>query len=176
MKIKQGTVLPTTGIGTGYLLLFIYSIIGWNIGFQNLVKIPAAYILIAIPAIMQFSFKDFIVKENDPGNYYYRYRVLFIIRFRKRLKFDHFNSIVIRVMNKSYNVQQGVGPGFAIVEGKHKEKYLALVGYSRNGEKIEICKGKQHELDEVIRNYIEPIEVPVYLGAPKSGYEYVPKR
>ncbi len=168
MIIKQGTVLPTTGIGTGYLLLFIYGIIGWNMGFQELLKIPLAYILILIPASMQFSFKDFVIKENDLENYYYSYKILFIFQFEGQFKFTDFNSFVLRVKSLSYNVQQGVGPGISITEGKHKEKYLAIVGYEKNGKKTEVCKGKKQELDHVTKTYIQPLELPVYLGAPKK--------
>lgn len=175
MTIKQGTVLPTTGIGTGYLLLFIYVIIGWNIGFQELLKVPHAYILILIPASMQFSYKDFIIKENDMEGYYYKYRILILFHFEKRFDFNDFTSVVIRVMNKNYNVQQGIGPGISVVEGKHKEKYLAIVGYRRNGEITEVCKGKKHNLDKVIKTSIQPLDIPVYLGAPRKGYEYDPK-
>lgn len=172
MKIKQGTVLPTTGIGTGYLLVFIYCLIGWNMGFEELRQNRASYILLIIPAIMQFSYKDFILKEDDFQHYYYRYRILFIFRFKIRHRFRDFSSIVIRVMNKSYNVQQGVGPGISIGSGKHREKYVALVGYGKSSEVIEICKGKQQELDRIISDYILTLDLPVYYGAPKKGYEY----
>ncbi len=175
MKLKQGTVLPTTGIGTGYMLLFIYAVIGWNTGFEALIRIPFAYLLLLVPAVMQFSYKDFIVHENDAGYYTYLYRVLFLFKFKKRRDFRNFSAIVIRVVNKQYNVQQGVGPGIVIAEGKHREKYLALVGYKGTSENSEICKGKREELDEIIRKYVLPFKIPVYLGAPKKGYEYILK-
>lgn len=175
MTIKQGTILPVTGIGTGYLLVFIYVIVGWNIGFNTLLRVPAAYILILIPALMQFSYKDFILSDDEPGYYYYRYRILFLIHIKQKLSFTTYHSVVIRVIRKSYRVQQGAGPGVSIAEGKHNEEYLALVGYTNPIDKIEICKGKKQELDFIIRTHISPLGIPVYLGAPKKGYEYVPQ-
>ena len=173
MTIKQGTILPTTGIGTGYLLVFIWLIIAWNVGYNELLQIPSGYLLLFIPALMQFSYKDFILEESENGNCYYRYRILFVIRFKKKINFKNYRSIVIRVMNKTYSVQQGVGPGVSIAEGTHREKYLAIVGYTSSAEKDEICKGKKHELDKVIKIHIQPLNIPVYMGAPKKGYEYI---
>lgn len=171
MIIKQGTVLPTTGIGTGYLLVFIYVLVGWSVGFEEMIKVPTAYLLLFIPALMQFSYKDFIV-EDETGNCYYRYRILFLFRFKVKVDFQKYRSIVIRTMKKTYNVMQGAAPGLTIGEGKYSEEYVALVGYISPSEKEEICKGKRHELDLIIKTHIEPKGIRVYLGAPKKGYEY----
>lgn len=172
IRLKQGTALPTTGIGTGYLLFLIYGIIVWDRGLTEVLKIPSAYLLLIIPTVMQFSYKDFVLKEEDPENYYYVYRVLFLFRFRKKFRFTDFSSVVIRVVNKSYRVKQGLVPAIASNEGTHSEKYLALVGYINKSEKIEICKGKQDELESIIKNQLIPLGVPVFVGAPKAGYEY----
>lgn len=171
MILKQGTVLPVTGIGTGYLLVFIYGIIGWNIGFLQILKVPPAYLLLLIPAAMQFSYKDFILQQENTEHYYIRYRILFILRLQYRHSFRRYSSIVLRVVKKNYNVRQGVGAGISGAEGRHSEKYLALVGYYES-ERIEICRGTSSELQGIIKNVILPLKIPVYLGAPKKGYEY----
>lgn len=172
IRLKQGTALPATGIGTGYLLLLIYGILVWNNGIHDVLKMPGAYILLIIPAVMQFAYKDIVLKEDDHTHYYAVYRILFIFRFQRKIRFTAYSCIVIRVVNKSYRVKQGLVPAIASNEGKYSEKYLALVGYLNKAEKVEICKGKQSQLEQIIKDYLLPLGIPVYIGAPKAGYEY----
>lgn len=174
MKISQGTILPTTGIGVGYLLLFIYGILAWNVGVFNLLQVPASYILLLLPALMQFSYKDFIVDDSNKNNFTIRYRILFFIPINTSFSFSKYEVYVLRVMNKSYNVMQSATGG--MTSGKHKEEYFAIIGRDKKSkEHVELCKGSKSELDQIINKYIEPLGIPVYLGAPKKGYEYVIK-
>lgn len=76
------------------------------------------------------------------------------------------------MVNKKYNVKQAIVPTIATVEGKHNEKYLAIVGYANRTIKTEICRGEQHELEAIIKNHLIPLGIPIYFGAPKEGYEY----
>jgi hypothetical protein len=173
MTIKQGTILPTTGIGVGYLILFIYVLFAWNIGFYELLKIPLSFSAPIIFCLMQFSYKDFILDATKPEQFQYRYRLLFVFPIYVTHKFIDYNPYVLRVINKSYNVKQGGGKGLIVNEGTYAEAYLAIIGRSiKTKENYEICKGTKEQLDQLIKNNIQSLSIPVYLGAPKKGYEY----
>jgi len=149
MTIKQGTILPTTGIGVGYLILFIYILFAWNIGFYELLKIPFSYSAPIIFSLMQFSYKDFILDETKPEQFQYRYRILFVFPIYITHQFHEYNPYVLRVINKSYSVKQGVGKGLIVNEGTHSETYLAIIGRNvKTKENYEICKGKKEQLDQ----------------------------
>jgi hypothetical protein len=171
MIIKQGTILPTTGIGVGYLLLLIYGILLWNFGIKEVLLMPKTYCLLIIFALMQFSYKDFIIHDYEPEYYRIRYRILFFIRFNVKHSFDNYSPYVLRVINKSFNVMQSGTHG--MTTGQFNEKYFAIVGRNKKSKNvIEICKGSKDELNTIIKLYIQTKNIPVYLGAQKKGYEY----
>lgn len=173
MTIKQGTVLPSTGIGVAYLFLLIYLINAWQIGFIEMLKLPLSYLLIISFSLMQFSYKDFIINENDTSYFTYRYRLLGIIPIDVNYNFELFNLYVLKVISKAYNVKQGAASMLVVNEGTHNEKYLALVARNiKTKNVIEIVKGKKRELDLIIKFCILPLKIPIYLGAPKQGWEY----
>ena len=173
MTIPQGTILPATGIGTGYILLIIYYLTAWKIGIVATLQIPFANMLLLIFALMQFSYKDFIVDFGNPSYFTIQYRILFFIPFTRVKKFSQYDVFVIKVVNKSYNVKQS-GTG-GLVSGKNQEHYLAIIGREEIGkENVEICKGNKDQLDFIIKDFIMPLDIPVYRGARKRGYEYEP--
>ena len=69
---------------------------------------------------------------------------------------------------------QSGAPGLSINNGVHKEEYYAIVGRLKSNKEVyEICKASKVNLNEIIKDYIQPKGIPVYLGAPKKGYEYL---
>lgn len=131
------------------------------------------YLLLLCFALMQFSYKDFLLRPEDTEAFYYRYRILGVFRFSVRKKFAGYSYFICRVVRKTFVVKQGMGAGMVINEGVHREKYYAILGKSKkNREMYEICKGEKKELDNIIRERILPLTIPVYLGVKKKGYEY----
>lgn len=173
MLIKQGTILPTTGIGIGYLLLFIYGGLMYNFGIKEILNTPAAYILPFIFTLMQFTYKDFIIDDNMQG-YKNVYRYFFIPVITSPHAWNEYSVFVLRVLNTKYSVMQSGTGGFT--SGEHRESRTVIVGRSKKSKQnVLICTGKKSQLDKVIKDNIMPSEISVYLGAPKKGYEYVPK-
>lgn len=172
LKIKQGTVLPTTGIGVGYLILFIYCLMVYQFGVSEILQNPGAYLLPFIFTIMQFTYKDFIIDDLDDG-YKIGYRYFFIPVGFRRHRWSDYSVCVIRVLNTKYQTLRGATGG--MLSTSYSEKKIAIVGRLKNSnETVEICSGKKKQLDEVIKKYMIPFGVKVYLGAPKKGYEYTP--
>jgi hypothetical protein len=176
MKLKQGTILPTTAIGVGYIFLLIYFLIIYQFGLLEVLKNPISYFLLLFFLLMQFSYKDFIVNENIISSFIVKYRLIYFIPIEKINYWSEYKYIVFKQINKSYRVSQGVAPGLSINQGINKEKYYALVA-CKNGqsEVFELCKGSIEELDTLIKKFILPSGVVVYKGARKKGYEYIPK-
>jgi hypothetical protein len=174
LNLKQGTILPTTGIGTGYLLLIIYLLIVYGFGFPEYLKVYPSHILLIIWAFMQFSFKEIIVPMNSTGEYINKYKLLFFIPITKAKSFFDFKYFVLKKVNKTYRVQQGAAPGLSINEGSHRESYFALFGFDlKSMELVEICKGSVEQLNDIILSEIQPNKLTTYLGARKKGYEYI---
>ena len=174
MKIKQGTILPSTAIGIGYLMLMVYLYLIYYKGINYVLNEPLAYLLPLIFTLMQFSVKDFIVYKIDPSTFITRYRILWFIPFKKSRKFESYSPYVIRIIRKEYNLTQIGGHGKSSETGV--DEYLAIVARNiKTNETEEVCKGKKVQLDAVIKNYIQPLNVPVFKGAPKKGYEYIPQ-
>ena len=173
MTIKQGTIIPTTGIGVGYLALLIYGIFLWNFGYAKILKMPFAYILPLIFLLMQFSYKDFIIHRDHPNQFLIRYRILYFIPVMSRNKFTDYSVFTLRVIRKRYSVRQAGAAGLSINTGNHKEEYYAIVGKLKSDKAVyEICKADKSTLDLIIKDFIQPLGIPVFLGAPKKGYEY----
>jgi len=174
MKIRQGAILPSTAIGFGYFLLIVYSFFLYYDGIGYVLREPALYMLPLVFALMQFSVKDFIVYKDDPETFITRYRILGFVPFKRSRKFDAYSPYVIRVIRKEYYLQQIGARGKSSQTGR--EEYLAIVARNITTKKTEeICKGKKTELDSVIKNYILPLDIPIFKGAPKKGYEYTPE-
>ncbi|GAB5416174.1 MAG: hypothetical protein Crog4KO_12420 [Crocinitomicaceae bacterium] len=169
MRIKQGTILPTTGIGVGYILLFIYCSTIYYLGFDVILEIPALNILFLVFIFMQFSYKDF--RTDVYEGYSVVYRLFFIPFFERRHRWNYYDVFVIRVLNTSYNVAQSATGG--MLSGRHTEAKLSIVGRLKTtGETKLICSGTKTQLNKVIKEHIQPSGVMVYKGAPKKGYEY----
>lgn len=171
MKIKQGTVLPTTGIGFGYIFLFIFGILIYYSDFVILNN-PAVYLLPLTFIFFQFSKKVFILTQDRPGEFITRYNFCGFIPMDVKGYFTNYDRYVIRAINKKYTVYRS---NLALTS-EHREEYLAIVGRMGTSKKVvELCRGTKTELDSVIKHHIQPIGIPVYLGAPKKGYEYLVK-
>jgi len=173
LKIKQGTVLPTTGIGIGYLILFIYCLMLYRFGMSYMLRIPAAYILPFIFTVMQFTYKDFIIEDLTDG-YKISFRYFFIPIGSIRHRWNDYSLFVLRVLNTQYKALRG-GTG-GMLATNYSEKKIAIVGRDKKSkESVLICSGNKTQLDEIIKKYMIPFDAKIYLGAPKKGYEYVPK-
>ncbi len=138
-----------------------------------MLKIPKAYLLLLIFALMQFSYKDFILNDSYPECFIIIYRILFFIPITSVTPFNNYNYYVYKVIRKSYNVSQAGGAGMSINKAKHREEYYAIVGRNKKtNEEEEICKGSKEELKTIIKQFILPLGIPVYVGAHKKGYEF----
>ena len=173
MRIKQGTLLPTTGIGTGYILLIVYGLMMYNGGVQRTLSTPLAYLLPFIFSIMQFTYKDFKIDESNE-EYMYVYRYFFIPFYTKVYRWTNFNMFILKTLNIRYDVARG-GTG-GMLSSRHSESKLVIVGKSKElKDPLLICSGTKSQLDKIIKDQICSKGIPMYLGAPKKGYEYEPK-
>lgn len=173
MRIKQGTLLPTTGIGTGYILLIIYGLMMYHGGVMETLSMPLAYLLPFIFSAMQFTYKDFRIDESNE-EYIHVYRYFFIPFYTKIYRWTDFNMFVLKTLNIRYNVARG-GTG-GMLSAQHSESKLVIVGQSKkHKEPILICSGTKNQLDKIIKDQICPKGISIFLGAPKKGYEYEPK-
>lgn len=172
MRIKQGTLLPTTGIGTGYILLIIYGLMMYHGGVKNTLSTPVAYILPFVFSVMQFTYKDFKIEASNE-EYIHVYRYFFIPFYTKVYRWTDFNMFVLKTLNIRYNVARG---GSGMLSSSHLESKLVIVGKSEKlKEPLLICSGTKNQLDKLIKEQICSKGIPIYLGAPKKGYEYEPE-
>ena len=63
-----------------------------------------------------------------------------------------------------------------MLSASQSESKLVIVGKSKElKESLLICSGTKNQLDKIIKEQICSKGIPMYLGAPKKGYEYEPK-
>ncbi|MES2587670.1 MAG: hypothetical protein V4622_01745 [Bacteroidota bacterium] len=173
MKIKQGTALPSTGIGVGYLFLLVYVITAYHIGFLEILKIPAYYFLLLAFSLMQFSYKDFIINDSDKRGFTIKYRILYFLPYTEEKFWYDYKFFIFKQINKTYRVSQGIGYGMTMNQADYREQYYSIVACKIDeSENFEICMGTVKELNEIITKYILPTGIPVFKGARKKGYEY----
>lgn len=168
IKIKQGYLFPPTAKGTGYLALFICGLFYFYFGEQIFLFFPL-YLLVLYFLILQFTTKSIVFDlSSDKFEVHYNFLGL---KVRKKRSFSEFRHIVLKKINESYRVRQGMGIGMSFQSGVHKESYYAIVGYSiKNKENETLIKGQKEELIELLKK-LPKFEIKVYLGAPKANYE-----
>ena len=144
----------------------------WKIGVkETFVDYPWAVLMPLMYSFMQFSHKDFIVDPDSKDSYTIKYRYFLIPLYNKKHSWNSYSYFVVKTLNVSYNLYSPALSGRQ--SNSHTEKSLTIVGLDKQSkETILICKGKKANLNSVVKEYIEPLNIPVYSGAKKKGYEY----
>lgn len=171
IRLKQGTIVPTTGISAGLLTLTIYLVIGFNFGFFSINGLFALPLLLFY-LLLQFSYKD-VVFEPYANEFTVVYRIFYFFPLKKKKSFTNYKTYVLKVIRKSYVVGRGQTTGMTIVNGTRREKYYAIVAKKKSNDNVvEICKGPKKILKEIVNNNLLHNMHTTYLGTPRKDMKF----
>lgn len=173
--LKQGKLVPDAAMGFGFILYIPITILFYIITPNYFLEFGTIFLVLFILAAI-FSFKQIVFDSKIKNSFQIRFIILGFLPINKIQHIDAFSHFVIKQTKKSY----GIGSVASVHLGKSRDSvsdtYLAIFGRDlKKQETYEICKGTQQQLDQVIKNFIIPNKIPIFVGVAKKGFEYRPK-
>jgi len=176
LVLKQGKLVPDSAMGLGYFLLFAYVLL-MKFTWGSFVLMSLWSVLLVLPATIFFSKREVVFNREKTDSFTKRYLIMGLFAIEQHVKFDIYTLFILRTVRKSYRLNQASSLVYKGNTMDVKESYLAIQGKKKNDKMTyEICKGTQAELNQIIEHFILPKKIPVFVGVPKKGFEYRPKR